>query len=806
VFKNYLLVARRNLQKNKLHAFINIAGMAVAFSCSIFILLLVYRHFSYDDFEVNKNSLFKVYYYAIGPNGEETSTQMAYPLTPALKTENVGIKKATSILNIGKLARYKDKTLDMSTTLVDADFLSMFSFPVLKGNAVNPLSDVSHTVLTQKTAEKLFGKEDPIGKSIEVKLGGDWYKLIVAAVVKDFPENSTIKFSLLARTEIYPEYTTMRNTWDSRNHPVYVQLSNNTTQQQAESHLRNLVKKYTPDDIAISKKDGYKADKNGDYHSLRLLPLPEEHFNPQLGGGGAVSRAFLYTLILISCVIILIASFNFVNLNIGLSFTRTKEIGIRKCLGAGKRQIWLQVWGESFMMVFASMLIGIGGVALLIKNFNQAFDNTMNAGMLLNPVIVAILMAMVIIVSFIASGYPSSLMAKLKTVEILKGKISVKKPGMLRNALIVSQFVIAIVLICSTIIIYQQFDYLRSAPLGYNTTSIISIPIKNDEKGRDIIAQIRTRLASQSSILSVSGSDANLGLGEDHTTRTSVTCFTYGEKNICGQVITADYDFLKTLGVKPLSGHDFSLDYAGDTSTQVIATESYAAQFGKNNIAGFSFYADSSQPKIKMVAVIPDIQIKSFTDKQKPIVIFMSHDKSMAYAWIKVSTANPGATMNMIKKVYAGIEPGVEFKGSYVNENIDRLYKEEQVMATMFSIAALIAIILSCMGLFGMASIIIRQRVKEIGVRKVLGASVKGIITLVSTEFIKPVFIAFLIAVPICWWAMDKWLQNYTYRVNIELWVFAVAGTAALVITICTISFQAIKAAVANPVKSLRTE
>ncbi|HYJ62235.1 MAG TPA: ABC transporter permease, partial [Parafilimonas sp.] len=345
MFKNYFLLAIRNMRKNKLHTFINTLGMVVAFACSIFIVLMVYRHLTYNDFELNKNKLYKVYNYAIGPNGEETGTAMPYPLTPALKTENIGIAKATSILNGGKLVRYKDKTLDMGTTMVDEDFLNMFTFPVIKGNASNPLSSISNAVLTEKSAKKLFDKENPIGKPIEVKLEGNWYKLIVTAVVKDFPENSTIKFSVLARTELYPPYTEMRNTWDSRNHSVYVLLANNTNQKNVEGWLRSVVKKYTPDNVALAKKDGYKPDNNGDYSSLRLLPFTEEHFNTQLGSGGTVNKAFLYMLILISSVIVLIASFNFVNLNIGLSFTRTKEIGIRKCLGAGKKQIWLQVWG-----------------------------------------------------------------------------------------------------------------------------------------------------------------------------------------------------------------------------------------------------------------------------------------------------------------------------------------------------------------------------------------------------------------------------------------------------------------------------
>ncbi len=794
------------MRKNKLHTFINIGGMSVAFACSIFILLLVYRHLTFDAFELNRNHIYKVYNYAIGPNGEETSTSMAYPLTQALRKENIGIDKVTSINTRGRLARYGNKTLDMSTTMVEPDFLQMFTFPVVKGNAVNPLSSISNAVLTQNAADKLYGKENPIGKPVEVKIGGEWHRLIVSAVVKDFPDNSTIKFSLLARTELDPDYASISNLWDNQNHPVYVQLKNNVTQQEAERSLRFLAKKYRPEDAASENKSGYIADKNGDYHSFRLLPLTQEHFSPGLSNTGSVPKVFLYVLILISCVIVLIASFNFVNLNVGLSFTRTKEIGIRKCLGAGKQQIWLQVWGESFMMVFISMLLAIIFVALLVRNFSSAFDGAIDAGLLLNPIIIGILFMLMIMVSFIASGYPSSIMAKLKTVEILKGKIALKKPGALRNGLIITQFAIAIVLMCCTIIIFQQFNYLRSAPLGYNTTSLISIPIKNDENGRHIVAQMRTRLATQASILAVTGSDVNLGIGADRSSSTSVTCFTYGDKPICGQTINVDYDFLKTLHITPVSGHDFSTNYAADSSPMIIATQSYANQFSKNTVAGFSYYADSSLPKITIAGIIPDIRLKSFNEEQKPLAIFLSKTKNMSYVWIRVNTNNTAATMDLIKKTYAGIEPGVEFNGSYVSENIDRMYRSEQTMANLFSVAAGIAIVLSCMGLFGIASIVIRQRFKEIGVRKVLGATTVSIVALVSKEFLKPIIIALVIAIPIAWWLMSKWLQDYALRVNIEWWVFVLAAIAAILVTALTVSFQSIKAAIANPVKSLRTE
>jgi putative ABC transport system permease protein len=806
MLRNYLLLAIRNLKKNRMHALINIGGMIVAFACSLFILLLVYRHFTYNDFQKNRNSIYKVYSYAIGPNGEELGTSQAFPLTPAIKSEATGVVRATAITTRGRLVRANDRTLDMNTTMVDEDFLHIFTFPVVLGNSANPLSSTSNAVISETSAKKLFGNEDPIGKKLEVKLGGEWIALTVTAIVRDFPQNSSIKFDLLGRTEINPDYANARNNWDNQSHPVYVQVAPGVSRQQVESRLRLLLNKYRPLDPAIAKKDGYLADKNGDYRSLRLLPLTEEHFSPQLGQNGTVSRAFLYVLILISAVILLIASFNFVNLNVGLSFTRTKEIGIRKCLGAGRRQIWFQVWGESFLMVVFAMLFSMGLLILMIRKFNESLGNIIDIHNLASPLILSVIFALVIFVSFITSGYPSSVLASLRTVDILKGKVTIKRPGMLRNALIVTQFVIAIALMCCTFVIYRQFDYLRSAPLGYSTTDIISIPLKNDDIGRDIIAQLRTRLAVQSSVIAVSGADVNLGLGEDHSSSTSVACFTHVDKTICGEMMNVDYDFLKTLGIKPVSGRDFSTAYTGDTGSAIIATEKYAAQFGREATAGYSYYYDSSSPKVKIVGVIPDFKLKSFNDQQRPLMISLAKGKSMPYAWIKVRTNNPAATMHMVEQVYAEIEPGVEFKGSYVNENIDRLYQEEKTMASLFTAAASIAIILSCMGLFGIASIVIRQRVKEIGVRKVLGASVSGIVNLVGREFLKPVFIALLISIPIAWWTMHAWLQNYSIRVNMDWWIFAFAGLIAIVITAVTISFQTIRAARSNPVTSLRTD
>ncbi|GAB2842400.1 ABC transporter permease [Ferruginibacter profundus] len=806
MFKNYLKTLWRNMQKNKLHTAINVIGMAVAFTCSILLMVMVYNEFSFDKFHDNKSKLYKLYTFGNTPEGLNLSGQMGYPAAATVKSENIGIVKSTRIRNRGGEIRYKEKSLDQSTLMVDDDFFSMFSFPVVKGAKEHPLAGIDNIVLNEKTAGNLFGNEDPIGKKVEVKVGGQWIVLSVSAVLKDAPLNSSIRFSALARTEADPSYAELKNDWNSQHHSVYVQLAANTTQAQVENQLRNFTKKYNPTDVDFLKKKGYRQDANGDYTGMKILPIEDLHFSAALGTGNSVSKSFLYILLLVAFVIILIACFNFVNLNIGLSFTRTKEIGIRKCLGAGKRQVWMQVWGESFVTVLASMLIAIGATMILMSGFNKLMEAKFDMNLLYQPAIIFYLVALLLLVSLIASGYPSFIMGKLKTVEILKGKISLKRPGIFRNALIVAQFVIAIVLICTTVIIYQQFQHLRKAPLGYTTESLVTIPLKKYEKGKEIVSKLRTMLASQSSIVSITGSDVNLGVGTDGSTSRTSFGFDYNGKSIGTDFMAADYDILKTLNIPVKQGRDFSTSYVADSGTSVIVTESMAKQLGEGDVVGLSFYADSSRPKWTVVGVIPDFHLYSMYEKNEPLTISMNSTSFISYALIRVNTQNPTATMDIIKNAFAQVQPGEEFKGSYVTENIDRWYTNEKRLSSMFSIASMVAIVLSCMGLFGMAFIIIRQRVKEIGVRKVLGASVSGIAAMVTKEFIKPVIIALVIATPIAWWAMHKWLQDFSYRIDIQWWIFIVAGVIAVLIAILTVSFHAIKAAVANPVKSLRTE
>ncbi|QNL50947.1 ABC transporter permease [Olivibacter sp. SDN3] len=807
MIKNYFKIAWRNMRKHKTHTIINILGLAIAFICSILLLLSVYHEFSFDNFHQHKDRVFKLYQFDNLLKGTDLSPAMGYPVATYLAKEDIGIEKVTRIKSGGREIRYKAKSLDVGTTLVDPDFFDIFSFNITAGQGQSPLGKLEDVVINQQTANSLFAKENPIGKAVEIKIAGEWKRLIVSAVMADAPTNSTFKFSALARTEIDPNWVRTKAEWYERHHNIYVRLAPHVSQVQVEKQLRLFFQKHVHPDAESLKRDGYLADANGDYLGMRLLSLKDLHFNSELGSGDTVSKTYLFILFLVSVIILFIACFNYINIQISLSFTRNKELGVRKCLGAASHQVWGQLFSENFLQIFIALCLGLIGTFTLIKILVLHNLLQLDSQSLYHPQTLISLFAILIFISLASSSYPFFVLNKLKTTEIFKGKFSLIKSGIGRNTLITLQFITAIILICSTLVCYLQFQHLRTAQLGYNTASIISIPIKDAVNGRSISAKLRTRLTSNPAVISVSGGDVNLGIGEDGGTSRSQVGFKHEGRNIQTSFISADYDFLKTLSITPLEGRDFSTAFVSDSTYAVVITQSMAKQLGKPPLLGRLINTDSTgRYGWQIIGIIPDFHLYSMHEETKPLTIVLEQDTPIDYIFVKVNTQNPQVTMEQIKRTYTSLEPDAEFKGTYVDENVERWYKNEKRLATLFSVAAGIAILLSCMGLFGLALTIINQQVKEIGIRKVLGASIAQIANKVIQEFLKPVFVAFLIAGPIAWWIMNSWLEDFIYRITIPLWIFPLSGLIALLIALLTVGIQSLKAARANPVDSLRSE
>lgn len=807
MYKNHFKIAIRNLWKHKTYTGINVFGLSLAFVCSILLFINAKNELSFDESFIDKDRIFKPYFFYHNVNsGDEYMSSMCFPMAPTLKAEVPFIEASTRVMGGGSEIEYNGKLYESSIDLVDDDFFKIFSVSVLNGVSKNPLSSLGDAVITEKVSSKIFKNENPIGKKIKLKVYGEWKDFVVNSVVKSQPTNASISYEVLVRSELSPDYNDNKNDWNNLSHEVYVKISKNGSKEIIEEACRHMLKKYNAVDTTYLKNSSYEKDGKGDYNSLRFLPMNDFHFNQEVGTGKVISKVYVYTLLLLSVFILVIACFNFINLNIARSFTRAKEVGIRKCLGADKKQIFIQIWGESLLLCTVSLLLGVFGAMALFPYFNQLFDAQLSLSFFYLPSTILIMLLSLLIVSLFAGGYPAVIISKLNTVGVLKGAVSIKKPGLFRNSLIVMQFGIACFLMACTLIAYNQFEFMRKMPLGFNKESVISIPISNVKNGRYILNQFRNRLISNPSIVSISGSNINIGIGKDGSRSKTTSGFDYNGKSISTNVMTVDYDFLKTLGIKINSGRDFGHAYPTDSTTSVIITESVAKQFGVKDAVGLSFSTDTTQPNFVIIGIIPDFHLYSLHEQIEPLTLNISNYNYIQYIFIKVNSNNSIATLNEVEKIYKELEPEKEFKASFINDNTNNWYKKESQLSLLLAISAIIATLLSCLGLFALALLMMQQRTKEIGVRKVLGGSVFNINKLLIKDFIGLVVVSIVIASPFAWFIMNKWLQDFPYKTEISLWLFIIIGLLAIFISILTVSFHTIRAATANPVKSLRTE
>lgn len=807
MLKNYFKIALRNLWKNKSYTSINIIGLSIAFGCAILLFLTAYFEFTYDDFQANKDRIFRTYFKINQPEKIEYQSNLSTPLTPALKSDfNAEIKYATRIVSSGVQIVQDEKTIDEDIRYVDADFLKMFSFKMLKGNADVALNDLRSVVLNEEVAEKIFDKADPIGKTVKLNFGGRIESFVVTGVMEKAPKNSSIENDMLMRFENNPEYKDSKEKWDSNYHDVYVQLADKVDYLSFERRLKSFTEKYYKGSIEQLKKDGAKPDERGEVRSLRLLPMPEMHFNKQAGGSRSIDITYPYILLVISGLVLLIACINFINLSIARSMTRAKEVGMRKALGALKAQIVGQFWGEAFIICIVAFGIGSTLATTLMPQYNTLFRSNLTSDNLLNPIVGILLLISFLIITLIAGGYPALAVAKFNTVEVLKGKVKVSsRSGGIRSALIVAQFSIAILLISCTLIIWKQINYLRNQPLGFDQTQIISIPVGNEVQGSKVLDFMRNKLANESHIVSITGADINIGRGKDGSGYKSVYSFEMEGKTYRTNGLSIDYDYVKTLGLTLVAGREFSREFPSDKDRACIVNETMVKHLGYKDPIGKKVALGDSIGKT-IVGVVKDYHFESLKNKIEAITFLYQGDFGVNYIFVKLTPETPKTTIDLIGKVYKEIAPKSEYMPSFLDENTDNQYKKEERMSQIVMSAAVLTIILSCMGLFAIALMMMAQRTKEIGIRKVLGASVPNLVALLSREFVVLVLIAILIASPLAYYLMDKWVQDFAYRTDISWWVFGLAGAVALLIALFTVSYQSIRAALMNPVRSLKSE
>ena len=809
MFRNYLKIALRNLWKNRGYATINVVGLATAFCICTFLFLTAYLHLTFDSFHPDGDRIFQTYLFTNDPEQATSRGTMPLPFAPALKTDYPELTAVTRVMTGRKsLVEANGKYLDKLINYTDPDFLRVFSFPLLAGSRAAALRELSSVVITENLAHDLFGTANPVGKRLRIGNDGHLNDYIVTGVISNAPDNSSIQYDALVRIENAPNYQQSKSNWGDGSHAVFVKLPPLVTQATFEARLKAFTKKNYPGTLAELVRKKARPDGRGDVLAVRLQKLADVHFNRAISANKGTPIAAIYVLLGMAVFILLIACINFINLSIARSFTRAREVGVRKSLGALRSGLFVQIWGESAFICVVGFLVGSGLAYGLMPTFNATFGSRLHLADALQPGYIGLTLVLIVLVTLVAGGYPAAQMARVNTVSVLKGQVTTKRPGTLRNALIVTQFTLACLLACCTVIAFQQVAHLRQSPIGFDKEQVISLPVGTQADGRQVLQRLRNTFANDPTIVAITGTGVNLGKGRDRVSSRNTVGFSYKGRQVSTDILLVDFDYLKTLHIKPLAGRDFDRAYASDSVNRVVITQSLATMIGEKNPVGklLGDDDDSTYAKSQVIGVVPDFRLYSVADEAKPVMMHLSGSEPIHYIFVRVMPQSLTGSMEKIRKAWTAAAPQVEFIGTFLNENVDAWYQNEAQLSQILSLAAGVAILLSCIGLFAIALLIMEQRTKEIGIRKVMGASLPGLVLLLSRDFVRLVFIALCIALPIAWFVMQQWLNNYSSRVIISPWVFVTVGLSAILIALLTVSYQSIRAALMNPVKSLRSE
>lgn len=798
---NYFKIGWRNLRKNKTFTFLNIIGLSVAFGVAILLSMVAFFELSYDQFHKNIDNIYQVYSVQQTPEGAEAGTSRPVPYAAALKAEVPGIIHISRFLEDKGFIMHGDKEFNTNMAYLDNDFFSMFSFKVIKGNKEKPLKNKSSVVITEKAAKKLFGSEDPIGKTVTMLLNGIGHPFQVSAVLKNFPDQSSLDFGMAVNFENSPDYAVNVDKWDSSNHDVYLQLREGISASEFEERSHDFTELHYKEDIEEAKSYGAQPAENGYYRSLRLLPFEDINFTSIKNKMLTVSRVPQYLILGIALLILFIASVNFINMGIAKSTQRLGEIGMRKTLGAAKSQLFFQFWTESIIVFLSAFILGIFLSNVLLDEFKTLFHTEASFHILINPFLLVGLIITFLITTFIAGGYPALLLSKLETVQALKGKLEISGRNPLRNVLMAVQFGIAILLISGTLVIWSQLQYMRSKDLGFNKEQVIAFPINGQND--NFMQLFRNELDDNPKILSITAARDILGLGKDGFSSSSTMGFDYKGHPVETNVLLVDYDYVETLGLELLSGRSFSRKFATD-SLSVLINEAMVKELKEENPLNARILGDTPY---SVIGVLKNYNFEDLNKRIEPITILLNKNSDqLKYAYVKVTPQNLAQSFELVKTAWEKTEPNVAFMGSFLDENVERTFQREKNLTTIITGGSILAIVLSCLGLFAISLLIVAQRTKEIGIRKIVGASVSSITFLLVIDFLKLVGLAFIIAAPVAYWLLSNWLKDYPYRIELNIWFFVMAGILTVFIALVTMSVKTIKAALQNPVKSLRTE
>ncbi len=790
MLRNYIKIAIRNLNKNKVFSLINIGGLTVGLACSMLIFLYVQDELSFDKQHDNYSNIYRLSAeYEIAP---QFKTNLNFPSAfSSVALESVsGIKNSVRIENqsqtVVKLG--EERIYEDGLVYTDPSFFEMFAFELESGDPETALSNPNSIVITHEIAEKYFGVEDPMGKTLLI---GEDEEYTVTGITSSRTIDSHISFSMLASMSSLGEQA---NSWSPfPNYKTYVELHDGIVAE--DLHTAML-------DILVNNM----GDNGKSFKALSSEPLQDIYLHVDTYVHDSLRGNIKYVKIfsIIGILILCIACINYVNLSTARASLRSMEVGVRKASGALKTQLVYQFLMESFLLTFLSSLLAIGLMEILLLGFNQITGKELQIQLFSNPELLFGLIGISLISSFLAGVYPALYLSKFKPVSTLKGEFKSGKAAIFfRKGLVTLQFVITIGLIICTLIVTKQFNFLQDKGIGVNTEALVSLPVKNDLRSN--YQAFKQELLSQPDVSKVTTGPLFLG-GIYFETYSEDSDVEHRPKSNTLQIFRTDYDFISTLELELLAGRDFSRDISTDYEKAVLVNETAIEEFGwVNSSDALGKEIEFGQSKYTIVGVVQDFHTFSPKSSLLPVAVHLI-DEGSSQILVKLNTPNLSNTVESLKAVWAEFEPFLPFEINFMDQEIAAEYLAEQNLFKLFTSFAVLAIFIACLGLFGLVTFTAEQRKKEIGIRKVLGASIQRILGLISKDFLWLILLGFTIASPIAWYLMNTWLQDYAYKIDITPWIFIISGLAAIVIAFATIGFQSVKAALANPVDSLKSE
>ena len=808
MLRNYIRVALRNLRKNKMYSVLNVSGLAIGLASFLLIALYIMDELSYDRFNEKADRIFRINSDIKLGGGELHMPLTSDMMGQLLKKDFPAVEEYTRIYNSGgskMIRKGRSFVIENNVANVDSSFFDVFTLPALSGNPHTALNEPNTVVITETAAKKYFGTAEVLGRTVETN---DQKLMLykITAVIKDIPGNSHFHFDFLfSMKNAGYEWGQMT----SHNFHTYLLLKKGTDYKQVQNNFSQYIDKYVLPSvqqfIKISSMDEFK--KAGNMLEYSLIPLTKIHLHSdrsfELSPSGNIQYVFIFGAV--ALFILLIACINFMNLTTARSAERAKEVGIRKVLGTERRFLIFQFLTESTLLVFLSLMLALLISDLALPLFNSLADKSLVMGDLFSPYILPLMLALPVVVGLLAGSYPAFYLSAFRPIEVLKGRIKAGGQTVnLRSILVVFQFACSIVLIVGTMIIYRQLQYIQNKDLGYKKNQVLTI--------RNTYTLGDRNVAFKNSVLQLTGVQSGTlssFLPVSNSSRNDNTYFKDATMNINSSIDMqswlVDYDYLKTLGMQLVAGRNFSPEYGTD-SMGVVINETTAQFLGyKDAIGKKIFKADDAKMSVyTIIGVVKNFNFESLKQGVGPLAFFLSNRSAMAS--FKVNTGDMKSLISKIEIIWKKMNPDMPFNYTFLDESFNEMYASEQRVGKVAIIFSSLAILIACMGLFGLATFIAEQRTREIGIRKVLGASVQGIVRLLSKDFLKLVIIAFIIAAPVSVWMMNHWLNDFTFRTPLSWWIVAAAGLLAAVIAVATVSVQAIKAALANPVTSLKGE